>query len=73
MGVQFDEPMGMNDGTVKGVRLFECADGYGAIVRGSKVQVGDFPERDLMDESDNEEEVDGKPNAEEEEDNEDEI
>ena len=46
--MQFDEPLGHNDGTVKGVKIFDCAEGYGAFVRGNKVAVGDFPEVDLF-------------------------
>lgn len=48
VGVQFDEPVGHNDGTVKGVKIFDCLAGYGAFIRGKNVQVGDFPERDLF-------------------------
>lgn len=78
MGVQFDEPMGHNDGTVKGVRIFECPDGFGAFVRGTKIQVGDFPERDLFGSDDEEEGGENKKKAaaeadEGEEDDEDEI
>lgn len=46
VGVQFDEPVGHNDGSVKGVAYFSCPMKFGAFVRGDKVQVGDFPERD---------------------------
>lgn len=50
VGVQFDEPVGKSNGTVKGVKIFECPEHYGGFVRGDKVSVGDFPEIDLMDE-----------------------
>jgi tubulin-folding cofactor B len=50
-----DEPVGKNDGTVKGNRVFECSPGFGAIVRGRNVTTGDFPERDLMEEGEGEE------------------
>ena len=51
-----DEPSGLNDGTAKGVRVFECEEGFGAFVRGKNVTVGDFPERDLMGSDDDEDE-----------------
>ena len=54
VGVQFDEPLGQNDGSIKGVKLFECPPGFGAFVRGKNVTCGDFPERDLLDDSDDE-------------------
>jgi tubulin-folding cofactor B len=60
VGVQFDEPLGHNDGTVKGVTIFEgCPDGHGAFIRGKNVTVGDFPEVDLFgdDDDDDEDEI----------------
>lgn len=48
MGVHLDEPMGKHDGTLKGERIFECPPGHGTFVRGNKVAVGDFPERDIL-------------------------
>jgi tubulin-specific chaperone B len=54
VGVRFDEPVGLSNGTVKGVQIFECMDGYGGFIRGKNVEVGDFPERDLLDDSDEE-------------------
>ncbi|KAL0051500.1 hypothetical protein WJX82_008707 [Trebouxia sp. C0006] len=43
VGVQYDEPVGKNNGTVKGVQYFDCLDGYGAFVRPDMVTAGDFP------------------------------
>ena len=46
IGVQYDEPVGKNNGSVKGVRYFECPDGDGGRLRPYKVKVGDYPEID---------------------------
>ena len=46
VGVQFDEPVGRNNGTVKGKRYFVCPLGYGSFLRPDKVQAGDYPEID---------------------------
>ncbi len=49
VGIQYDEPVGKNDGSVKGVRIFQCPDGYGGFVRPNNVSVGDFPPIDDFD------------------------
>lgn len=58
VGVEFDEPVGKNDGLVKGVRYFSCEMGYGGLARPSNVTVGDFKkmedELDLGDDSEDE-------------------
>ena len=57
VGVAFDEPLGKNNGTIKGKAFFSCPDNHGAFVRPDRVTVGDFPELDIddLDSSDDEE------------------
>ena len=55
IGVEYDEPVGKNDGSVGGKRYFTCRANFGGFVRAEKVQVGDFPERGLDDEDEDEE------------------
>ncbi len=43
VGIKYDEPLGKNDGSVKGKRFFDAPAGYGAFLRPDKIKVGDFP------------------------------
>ena len=54
VGVQYDEPVGKNDGTMKGDRFFECAPKYGGFLRPDKLEVGDYPEEDIFSDEDEE-------------------
>jgi tubulin-folding cofactor B len=54
VGVELDEPLGHNNGHVKGNQVFTCPTNCGAFVRGKHITVGDFPVRDIFDEDDDE-------------------
>ena len=43
VGVEYDEPVGKNDGSVKGRRCVECALDYGGFVRPDKVHPDNHP------------------------------
>nr|XP_039259518.1 tubulin-folding cofactor B-like [Styela clava] len=46
IGVEYDEPYGKNNGTVDGIKYFECANKYGSFLRPFSVKCGDFPPLD---------------------------
>lgn len=47
VGVEYDEPVGKNDGAVGKVRYFQCFGNHGGFVRPDQVTVGDFPPEEL--------------------------
>ena len=57
IGVQYDEPVGKNDGTCKGKRFFECPPNFGGFLRPDKVTAGDYPELDLFDDDEDEPDI----------------
>ncbi|XP_015232280.1 PREDICTED: CAP-Gly domain-containing linker protein 1-like isoform X2 [Cyprinodon variegatus] len=45
-GIVLDEPIGKNDGSVAGVRYFQCEDGRGIFTRPSKLSKTEIPEKE---------------------------
>jgi len=68
IGIQLDEPSGLHDGSAKGVRYFECPMNYGTFARGKNVKVGDYPERDILDDDDDEDDEKENTNNDDDED-----
>ncbi|GMM36785.1 Alf1 protein [Saccharomycopsis crataegensis] len=48
VGIELDEPLGKNDGSIKGKKYFSCNAKYGSFAKPTNVEIGDFPS--LMDE-----------------------
>lgn len=57
VGVEWDEPVGKNDGEVAGKRYFQTGPLRASFVRSDKVTPGDFPEEDPFAEDDDMEEM----------------
>jgi tubulin-specific chaperone B len=49
VGVEYDEPVGKNDGCVGDKRYFNTGKNRGGFVRPNRVIIGDFPEEDILD------------------------
>lgn len=46
VGVEYDEPVGKNNGTVEGKQYFVCRPKYGGFVKPERCQIGDWPSLD---------------------------
>ena len=47
IGVALDEPFGNVDGSLNGVKYFDCYPRYGLFLRKTQIEVGDFPELEM--------------------------
>jgi len=50
VGISLDEPTGKNDGSISGQKYFECSKNHGVFVRPDRVEVGNFPPLNDLDE-----------------------
>lgn len=57
VGVEFDEPVGKNNGTIDGRRIYECKQNHGSFIKPKQVEIGDFPEIDPFADSDDDDEL----------------
>lgn len=51
VGVEYDEPVGKNDGSVEGERYFSCRMKYGGFVKAERCQVGEWAVEDDHDDA----------------------
>lgn len=49
VGIAFDEPVGKNDGSIKGKKYFDANPNYGSFLSPELVEIGDFKEDDYLD------------------------
>ncbi|KAG7193204.1 uncharacterized protein KQ657_000964 [Scheffersomyces spartinae] len=56
VGIEFDEPVGKNDGSIDGTRIFSSRPSHGSFLKPKIVEVGDFPELNPFD-NDSEDEL----------------
>lgn len=54
VGVQYDEPVGKNDGSLAGKKYFDAGKNRGGFVRPERVVIGNFPEEDILGSEDEE-------------------
>ncbi|KAI0091545.1 CAP Gly-rich domain-containing protein [Irpex rosettiformis] len=47
VGIEYDEPIGKNDGSVQGEKYFTCKPNFGVFVRPDRVTIGDFPVEEI--------------------------
>ncbi|CAG87963.2 DEHA2E09702p [Debaryomyces hansenii CBS767] len=57
VGIEFDEPVGKNNGSISGTKIFECRENHGSFVKPKQVEVGDFPELDPFASDDDDDEI----------------
>ncbi|TIB13179.1 hypothetical protein E3P92_02361 [Wallemia ichthyophaga] len=48
IGVELDEPVGKNDGSVQCVRYFETKPKHGSFVKSDRIEIGEFEEEELL-------------------------
>lgn len=55
IGIEFDEPVGKNDGSINGTRFFQGRNKHCSFMKPKQVEVGDYPELDPFEDSEDEE------------------